>query len=225
MPITLFGLLSIMSAISGIGNSSDAIYATQLAQTAKLGRNLNSLDAAVQKGDMTAAGAMIATIIQQNPQFALTSSSSSTSQDPINQGFDTVSKAISSNQPDVVKSAWNQLKTDMAKSGITITDGSGNTKKLQADAKKALESAILSGISGLNSSDGNSLSALIDAGAADSPDSVSAVISSWLTYKANGSSSATPVVSPPVAAASAAIPAAAVTSDIITAGGNLNVTA
>src|ERR1039458_5046235 len=63
-----------MSTLSSISNSASATYATQLAQTSALKRSLNSLGIAVQNGDLTSAGSILAAFIKANPQFASTAS-------------------------------------------------------------------------------------------------------------------------------------------------------
>ena len=213
-----------MSSISGISSSSGASYAVQLAQTSKLGRSLNSLDAAVQSGNLASAGSVLAAIVKDNPQFALSSSSTTAAQDPINQGFNAVSTAISNNQPEAAKSAWNQLKTDLAKSGVIVNDGSEDTRKLLADAKKSIDNAILASLGSSASDGGSSLASLVGAGTTDGADSLSALVSNWVTYKAGGGSSTTSTNPTAAESASTASPAVCVATTAAS-GSNLNVTA
>ena len=94
-----------MSAVSSISNSASVTYATQLAQTSALKRSLNSLGTAVQNGDLTSAGSILAAFIKANPQFASTASDGSQAQDPINQDFQALADAVSGNQVDAAKGA------------------------------------------------------------------------------------------------------------------------
>src|SRR5580692_9790279 len=114
-----------MSSLSSVSNSGNTGYATQLAQTSAFEGSLYNLGTAIQNGNMTGAGSILTALIAANPQYATSSSTSGTSasssstqsQDPLNQDFQNLASAISSNQPDAAKTAWNQLKTDLAKAG------------------------------------------------------------------------------------------------------------
>ena len=102
-----------MSVLSGISSSAGVSYATELAQTSALKRNLNNLGTAVQNGDLTSAGSILSAFIKANPQFAITSSADSQAQDPINQDFQALADAITNNLADTAKSAWTQIKSDL----------------------------------------------------------------------------------------------------------------
>jgi hypothetical protein len=193
-----------MSSLSSVSNSANASYATQLAQTSAFERSLYNLGSAVQSGNMTSAGSILTALIAANPQYATSSSTSGTSasssstqsQDPLNQDFQNLASAISSNQPDAAKTAWNQLKSDLAKAGITnISSGTDLAAQSVAQNKVSMEQSLLSTLFSGNSSSDSSSSSLVSllGGSSDSSsstssstDSVNAALSNWLTYQANG---------------------------------------
>jgi hypothetical protein len=200
-----------MSTLTGISSSASASYATQLAQTFSLKRSLSSLGTAVQNGDMDSAGSILTALIKANPQFAATASEGSQSQNPINQGFQALADAISSGQTDTAQSAWTQVKSDLAKSGVTdLSDGTAATAKLVADSRDSLAQQILSDSFGATPGAGLVASLLAGSGPSaatsllstllgDTSSSTSSqtglsssLLSSWLTYKAGGTT-ATPV--------------------------------
>ncbi len=194
-----------MSAVTGVSSSSGIAYATQLAQTSSLNRSLYNLGAAVQKGDLTSAGSILSALMKANPQYASSSADGTSAQNPVNQDFQALSDAVANNQADAAKSAWAQLQTDLAASGITTTDdGAAATAQLLAQTKSSLDQEILSASFGSTSA--GSLTALIGA---DNPSmagvDLSSIVSNWLTYKADGNAS------PPASAS--------------TAEGNVNTTA
>ncbi len=188
-----------MSAVSSLSSSAGVSYATELAQTSALQRGLYNLGAAVQTGDLNSAGSILTAFMQANPQYAATSSDGSESQDPINQDFQTLADAISNNQVDDAKDAWNQLKEDLAKSGVTnLTDGTTATAKLLSDTKSSIDQQILTDTLSLSSGGGPSVTSLLGgASASADPGLPTALISNWITYQSGGSSS--PQSSSPVA--------------------------
>ena len=164
-------------------------YATQLAQTFSLNRNLKNLGAAVQSGDLTSAGSTLSAIMQANPQYASSSTSGTASQDPINQDFQTLSDAIANNQADAAKSAWTQLQSDLASNGITITnDSAAATAKVLAQCRESIDQSILAAFFGSSSSDDSLLGA---ASSASTSADWQSVLSQWLTYQADGNASTT----------------------------------
>ncbi|MEI6395705.1 MAG: hypothetical protein WCT12_31950 [Verrucomicrobiota bacterium] len=181
-----------MSVLSGISSSAGVSYATELAQTSALKRNLNNLGTAVQNGDLTSAGSILSAFIKANPQFAITSSADSQAQDPINQDFQALADAITNNLADTAKSAWTQIKSDLATSGATdLSDGTAATAELLAQTQTSLAQQILSNAFGTSSGDGLSLMSLIggNSGASGSVGSSSSVFSDWLIYQAGGNTS------------------------------------
>ena len=181
-----------MSVLSGISSSAGVSYATELAQTSALKRNLNNLGTAVQNGDLTSAGSILSAFIKANPQFAITSSADSQAQDPINQDFQALADAITNNLADTAKSAWTQIKSDLATSGATdLSDGTAATAELLAQTQTSLAQQILSNAFGTSSGEGLSLTSLIggNSGASGSVGSSSSVFSDWLIYQAGGNTS------------------------------------
>src|SRR5579863_8537831 len=106
-----------MSTLSSVTNSAGASYAAQLASSSSLERSLYNIGTAIQNGNLTSAGSILSSLMAANPQFAAAASSSSgdssQSQNPINQDFQNLTSAISSNQLDAAKSAWTQLQNDL----------------------------------------------------------------------------------------------------------------
>ena len=181
-----------MSVLSGISSLAGVSYATELAQTSALKRNLNNLGTAVQNGDLTSAGSILLAFIKANPQFAITSSADSQAQDPINQDFQALADAITNNLADTAKSAWTQIKSDLATSGATdLSDGTAATAELLAQTQTSLAQQILSNAFGTSSGDGLSLMSLIggNSGASGSVGSSISVFSDWLIYQAGGNTS------------------------------------
>ena len=181
-----------MSIVSSRSSSTSVTYATQLAQTSALKRSLNNLGTAVQNGDLTSAGTILTAFINANPQYASTSSSDTQSQDSINQDFQALADAITNNLADTAKSAWTQIKSDLATSGATdLSDGTAATAELLAQTQTSLAQQILSNAFGTSSGDGLSLTSLIggNSGASGSVGSSSSVFSDWLIYQAGGNTS------------------------------------
>ena len=186
-----------MSAVSSTTSSASVSYATQLAQTSALQRSLYNLGTAVQSGDLTSAGSILSGIISANPQYASTSNGGSSSQDPINQDFQTLANAISNNQTDVAQSAWTQVKSDLAKDGVTnTTDGTSATAELLAQAKSSVVQQIISDTFGTSPGGGVTATSLLTGSLDSSSDAglSSSLISNWLTYQAGGSTSPSAMV-------------------------------
>ena len=183
-----------MSAVNGISNLASVAYATQLAQTSALKRNLNKLGTAVQSGDLASAGSILTAFVKANPQYASTSSAGSQSQDPINQHFQALTDAITNGQVDPAKSAWSQIQSDLAKSGVTdLADGTAATAKLLAQTKASISQQILSDAFSASAGGGMSPTSLLG-GSSESNSSVglsSSLISDWLTYRAGGNTTPT----------------------------------
>jgi hypothetical protein len=187
-----------MSALTGISSSASITYATQLAQTSALKRSLNNLGTAVQNGDLTSAGAILAAFVKANPQYSITSGAASSSQDPINQDFQALTEAVSNNQTDAAKSAWTQIKSDLAKSGVAdLSDGSAATAKLLAQSKASISQQILSDAFGSNSGSSISINSLLGGSSSSSSGAglTSSLLSDWLTYQAGGNTSSTAAAS------------------------------
>ena len=185
-----------MSALNGISSSASAAYATQLAQASALKRSLNNLGNAVQNGDSTSASSILTAFIQANPQYASSSSDSSQSQDPINQDFQALAEAVSNDQVDAAKSAWSQIQSDLADSGVTdLSDGTAATAKLLAQTQASISQQILSDIFGTSADGSLSLTSLIGGSKGSSSDVglSSSLLSDWITYQAGGNTSPTAV--------------------------------
>ena len=185
-----------MSAVTGVSNSSSVSYATQLAQTSTFERTLYNLGSAIQNGNLTTAGSILTAFIQANPQYATSSSNSADSQNAINQDFQNLASAISSNQADTARSVWAQLRSDLAQAGVTeISSGTDIAARVVAQNKLSLEQSLLANLFGATSDSSQSVSSLLGAtsGPSAGTDSFNAAISNWLTYEASGraSSSAT----------------------------------
>jgi hypothetical protein len=210
-----------MSSLSSVSGSTSASYAAQVAQTSAFERSLYNLGTAVQNGDMTSAGSILTALIQANPQYATTSSASggsAQSQDPLNQDFQNLASAISSNQPDAAKTAWTQLKNDLAKAGITnISSGTDLAAQAVAQNEVSMQQALLTSLfgSGTNSTSGSPNLATLLGGSTDTTDSTSsspdlasllggtsssdtststdpltAALNNWLMYQSDGTASA-----------------------------------
>lgn len=183
-----------MSSLSSVSSSSGAGYATQLAQSSSLERSLYNLGSAIQSGNLTSAGSILTGLIQANPQYATTSASgsSSGSQSPINTDFENLASAISSNDPDTAKSAWSQLKSDLAAAGVTnINSGTDIEAQTLAANKVSMEQTLLTSLFGGGSGSSSSVAELLggSGGSTTGTDSVASAVSNWLTYQADGSTS------------------------------------
>ena len=183
-----------MSALSSISSSASVTYATQLAQTSALKRNLNSLGTAVENGDSTSASSILTAFIQANPQYSI-SSDGTQSQNPLNQYFQTLADAISNDQVDTAKSAWTKIQSDLADSGVTdLSDGEDATTKLLAQTQASISQQILTDAFGASSAGGASLTTLLggSSGTSSTTGLSSSLLSDWLTYKAGGNTLAIP---------------------------------
>ena len=180
-----------MSTLSTVSNSAGVSYATQLAQSSSVERSLYSLGVAVQRGNLTKAGSVLNALMAANPQFAASSGSSTQSQDPINQDFQNLAKAISGNQTDAARNAWTQLRNDLAKQGVTAnSNGSDLAAQAVAKSKATMEQSLVSSLFG-GSSNATSQVTTLFGGSTVSSDPISALVSNWLTYKSSGGASVT----------------------------------
>jgi len=183
-----------MSALSSLSSSASVSYATQLAQTSALKRNLNSLGTAVENGDSASAGSILTAFIQANPQFSI-SSDITQSQNPINQDFQALTDAVSNDQVDAAKSAWTKIQSDLADSGVTdLNGGADATTKLLAQTQASISQQILTDAFGASSAGASSLTTLLggSSGTSSTTGLSGSLLSDWLTYKAGGSTSALP---------------------------------
>lgn len=183
-----------MSTISSISSSSDVAYAFGLAQASSLNRSLYSIGNSIENGDLPGAGSKLTELMQAFPQYATSSGGTADSTNPINNGFNAVSNAIVNGDADAAKTAWSQLKTDLAGAGVKeLSDGSADTAKLLADNKAAINQSVLSAIFGSkSSSQSNILGTLLGSTTTSSgSDSVSAALNKWMTYQATAGSSTT----------------------------------
>jgi hypothetical protein len=180
-----------MSSVPGVSSSSGVEYATQLAQSSALKRGLFNLGNAVQNGDLNSAGSIYNAFVKANPQYSSTSSDASQSSAPINKDFQALADAISNNQVDTAKSAWTQIKSDLAKSGVTdLSDGKAATAELLAANKASISQQIVSNAFGTSPGVGLSVTSLLAEGSSSGTDATSSVFSNWLTYQAVGNASA-----------------------------------
>jgi len=187
-----------MSTTSSVTSSSNASYATTLAETSQLRRSLYNLGSAIQSGNLGSASSILTAIIKAHPEYATTSSSNTSSTSTgssINSDFTAVAAALDASDADAAKTAWTRLKSDLAEAGVTdITNGKADTAKLLAETKTSVDQAIISNMFDVGSSGDSSAATLIGASSSsssDSDDAVSAAISNWLTYKATGKTSST----------------------------------
>ena len=123
------------------------------------------------------------------PQYAASSGAASQSQDPINQGFQKITAAISNHDTGAAQAAWTQLKSDLKQAGVSdLSDGKAATAKLLAENKASLNQAILDSFYHASLGAESTLSTLFGATGASSSstNSVSSAIGEWLTYQATG---------------------------------------
>jgi len=185
-----------MIAVSPISSSAGASYATQLAQTSALQRNLSSLGDAVQNGNLTAAGSILTGFIKANPQYTASSTDGSQSQDPINQDFQALANAISSGQSDTARSAWAKLRNDLIQSGVNCSDGTAAMAELIDEAKASIVQQILTDTFdrfSVNSQNAVSANPLLGSAGKDSNGDVglpTSILNNWLTYNETGNASA-----------------------------------
>jgi hypothetical protein len=187
-----------MSTTTGVTSSSSASYATELAQTSQLRRTLHNLGSAIESGDVSSASSILTTFIKAHPEYAAAASSSSSTDttstgtgSTLNTDFQTLAKALDASDADAAKTAWTQLKSDVAAAGVTdLSDGKAATAKLLAETKTSVDEAIISGMFGVSTSSDSSVATLIGVGSGDAnSDAVSSAITSWLTYEADGQTS------------------------------------
>jgi hypothetical protein len=185
-----------MSAITAVSSSANVTYATQLAQSSALRRSLNNLGVAVQSGDLSTAGSVLTALQKAHPEYAASSAEGTQSVDPINQSFQTLANAISSNEADAARSAWTQIKADLAKEGVTdISDGTAATAKLLEDSKDSIAQQILSDTFGTSSGSPVTINSLLSGSSKSSSEALSnSLMSDWVTYRAGGKTSLPPAV-------------------------------
>jgi hypothetical protein len=180
-----------MSAVSSTSSSAVA-YATQLASAATLRNSLGAIGAAVQNGDMTTANSLLTTFIQDNPQYASTSSSNS-STDPINQDFQTLATAVSGGQVSAAQSAWASVKSDLANDGVNLNTSAVTAQAIEQN-KTTIDQQILGDLFGDSSSSGGTSSvASLLGGSIDSSGSVglsSSLLDDWVTYDQDANTTA-----------------------------------
>jgi hypothetical protein len=162
-----------------------------------LRNSLNAIGTAVQNGDMTTASSLLTAFIQDNPQYASTSSSSST--DPISQDFQTLATAVSGNQVDAAKSAWASVTKDLANDGVNLST-SAVTAQAISQSNTTINQSILSSLFGDSSnSDGSTPSvASLLGGSTDASSTVglsSSLLNDWVTYDQDANT--TPVATTP----------------------------
>jgi hypothetical protein len=180
-----------MSTTSGVSSSSDVGYAMQLAQTSQLKRHLHHLDTAIQKGHLSSAISILTALAKAYPEYAISADDSTASTgDPINKGFQEVAKALDENDAGAARTAWAQLKSDLAKAGVSdITNGKAATAKLLADTKSSIDQAIIGKMFGVGSKEIASFATLSGISGDTSSDPVSTAIAKWLSYEADGKTS------------------------------------
>ena len=153
---------SSMSSTSALGSSSSATYAVQLAQTSALQRSLYNLDTAVQSGNLSSAGSNLAAIMKAYPQYAPSASDSSSSQDPVNQGFQALADAIGKNDAAGAKTAWTKIKSELTKEGLpALKNPTDNTALVLAQNKESMDQSVLSSLFGTSSSTTPSVDSLL----------------------------------------------------------------
>jgi hypothetical protein len=178
-----------MSTVSS-ATSSAVTYATQLAQSSALKRSLNSIGSAIQNGDLTTANTLLTAFIKQNPQYAASSSSNSSTQssDPISQDFQTLAAAVSNGQTSAAQSAWSQVQSDLKNDGVTLASNADSTAQIIAQSNASTNQTILSDLLGGGSGSGSLIDSLIG-GSSDSSSSAglsSSLLQSWVTYQHGG---------------------------------------
>ena len=165
-------------------------YATSLADSAKLKRSLFTIGSAIEKGDIATAESKLTSLLQDYPQYATTGDTAA-NPDSINAHFQTVSQAISQKDTEAAKTAWNTVKNDLSKSGITLSETGVDAAKLIAENRASVDRSILDAMFG-GSSESSLVSTLLGKSSSDSAaDSVSSLVSKWVTYKATGTTSET----------------------------------
>src|SRR5579872_475715 len=188
-----------MSAVSStVANSSAAAYATQLAQASSLKRSLNNIGNAIDSGNLTLAGTLLTSFINANPQYAPGASNSPT--DPISKDFTTLVTAVSNKQLNAAQTAWTQVKSDLAKDGVNLSNGASSTAQLIAQNNTSTDQAILGGIFGTNSSSNSSLATLLGVNNNNSANDAglsSSVLNSWIEGQDGGTGANSTPPTPP----------------------------
>lgn len=181
-----------MSTTTSVTGSSGVAYATELAQTSKLKRFLSDLGSSIERGDLSSAGATLTAIKKAFPEYVtaatsanVSSASTQTAQTGINGDFSAISDAITSGNAEAAKSAWTQLKSDLAKSGIKNLKTS--TAELLTSAKASVDRTLLTSLFGSDSAN-DSLATLLGGGSSTASTSsmLSELVARWQTYKATG---------------------------------------
>lgn len=179
-----------MSTVNPLSSSASMAYATSLADSAKLKRSLFTIGSAIEKGDIATAESKLTSLLQDYPQYATTGDTAA-NPDSINAHFQTVSQAISQKDTEAAKTAWNTVKNDLSKSGITLSETGVDAAKLIAENRASVDRSILDAMFG-GSSESSLVSTLLGKSSSDSAaDSVSSLVSKWVTYKATGTTSET----------------------------------
>jgi hypothetical protein len=165
-------------------------YASSLAESAKLKRSLFNIGSAIDKGDLATAESKLTSLLKDYPQYA-TAGDTAANPDSINAHFQAVSQAISQKDIGAAKTAWNTVKNDLAKSGITLSDSGTEAAKIMAENKAAADRSILDAMFG-GSSEKSLVSTLLGGSASsDTSNSLSSLVSKWVTYKSTGTTSET----------------------------------
>jgi len=133
------------------------------------------------------------------PQYASTSDGSSSSEDPVNQDFQTLANAIDQNDVDGAKNAWSKVKSDLSNDGLlSIQNPADTITEALAENQANLDQTLINDLSGRSSDANSSLATLLgnsSDGTTGSSDSVSALVSNWIAYQSNGTASASAPVS------------------------------
>ena len=181
-----------MSTVSGFSSSADASYATQLARTSSLRRTLNSLGIAVQSGNLDAAASTLSSVIKANPHYSSSSGDATKAQDPINQDFQALSRAIQQKDAEAAKNAWLQLKKHLSQNNVTVGDGTAETATLLANNRASMKQAILDNAFKSAAQSDGMLSALIASRTSgEAASNLNSLVSDWVTYQAGGDASKT----------------------------------
>lgn len=184
-----------MGTVNPLSGSASMAYASSLAESAKLKRSLFNIGSAIEKGDLAGAESKLASLLKDYPQYA-TGGDTTANPNSINAHFQAVSQAISKKDAEAAKTAWSTVKSDLSKSGITLSDSKTEAAKIMAENKAAADRSILDAMFG-GSSDSSLVSTLLggSASSSTSSDSLSSLVSKWVTYKSTGTTSETQTAS------------------------------
>ena len=168
-----------MNAATKISSSTGLNYAMDLAKNSALKRSLYRLGTAIENGNLSSARATLTALIKANPEYSTAvAQTGSQPPDQTDQDFKALTDAISNNDSGKAKSAWIQVKADLAKSGVTgLSDGTAATAKLVADAKASVSQQIISA----TLTQGSAVQSGNETGLGAS------LLSAWLTFKTGGS--------------------------------------